>query len=112
MSAHSEHAGWVASQLEDLGTITARPMFGCTGLYADGLFFAILDGDATFFKVATSNRAEFDARDMPAFQPPGRPCAMSYRQVPDDVAFDAHELVAWARRALEAARQQPKRRAT
>ena len=104
---------YVLDQLEGLGGVHARAMFGGVGLYADDLFFGILAADTLYFKVDDTNRGEYEAAGMSAFKPyADRPETMSYYQVPADVLEDAGALVAWARRAraVAAARRESRRR--
>ena len=103
---------FVLDQLEDLGGVHARAMFGGVGLYADDLFFGLIADDTLYLKVDDSNRGEFLAVGMGPFKPyADRPETMSYYQVPAGVLEDADALVAWARRAcrVAAARRQSKR---
>jgi DNA transformation protein len=103
---------FVLDQLEGLGGVHARAMFGGVGVYADDLFFGIIASDTLYFKVDDTNRADYEAAGMSAFKPyPDRPETMSYYQVPAAVLEDADELVGWARLAcrVAAARRRSKR---
>jgi DNA transformation protein len=97
---------FVLEQLESLGDVTARRMFGGAGLYAAEIFFAVIDDDTLFFKVDDSTKAVYLEAGMPPFQPyPDRPeTSFRYYQVPVGVLEDRDELVAWARRAVEVGR--------
>ena len=48
---------YVLEQLERLGAVSSRRMFGAVGLYRDDVFFAIIDDDTLYFKVDDSTRA-------------------------------------------------------
>ena len=79
-------------------------MFGGVGLYAGDLFFGILAADTLYLKVDASNRREYEAKDMRAFQPyAGRPMTMSYYQVPASVLEDGEELARWAQASARVA---------
>ena len=93
---------YVLEQLERLGGVTSRRMFGAVGLYRDDVFFAIIDNDTLFFKVGDSTRPDYESRGMKAFRPyKDRPeVSMTYFTVPADVLDDAEELVTWARRSV------------
>ncbi len=98
---------FVLDQLEELGDVTPRSMFGGVGLYHRGTFFGILARDTLFLKVGESNRADYERVGAPAFTPyPGRPSkgTKKYHAVPLPVLESAPELVAWARKAIAAAR--------
>jgi DNA transformation protein len=85
---------------------TSKPMFGGHGLYADGLFFAIVDDDVLYLKVDDETRAEFEALDCPPFEymtKDGVKMAMSYRRAPDEALERPDAMRPWARAALGAA---------
>ena len=82
-------------------------MFGGVGLYADGIFFGLID-DTLYFKVDDSNRKDFEARGAKRFEfvmekGGTRTVSMSYYQVPEEVIEDPDELRVWARKALAVA---------
>lgn len=86
--------------------ITHRAMFGGVGVYADGLFFALMAEDILYFKVDDTNRGDFEARGMGPFLPYGDPDRpMSYWQVPGEVLEEPEELGDWMGRALDVARR-------
>jgi DNA transformation protein len=90
-------------------------MFGGLGVYAEGLFFAIVDDDVLYFKVDDGNRPAFERHGMKAFQPfPDRPATMQYYEVPAAVLENREALHGWARAALGVARaaQAKRQRAT
>jgi DNA transformation protein len=69
MAVSSDYLQYVLEQLSGLGLVTSRRMFGCIGLYCDGLFFGLIDDDTLYFKVNDSNRAAYEARGMSRFRP-------------------------------------------
>ncbi len=105
MPVRSEYLQYVLEQLSGLPRVTSRRMFGCIGLYCDGLFFGLIDNDTLFFKVDDSNRPDYVTRGMAAFRPfPDRPDqSMSYFEVPADALEDRDELTVWARKSVAAA---------
>ena len=105
MAVRPEYLAYVLEQLEEVGRVTSRRMFGGVGLYSGELFFGLIDDDTLFFKTNESNAAEYQARNMPRFMPPvNRPMGpMGYHQVPADIIEDAESLVAWARKAVAVA---------
>jgi len=88
-----------------LPDVRARAMFGAHGLYAGDYFFAILDEGRLFFKTNETTEAAYTARGAVPFtyESKGKTMTMSYHEVPPDVLENAPELVAWARRAIQAA---------
>jgi DNA transformation protein len=100
-----QYLAYVLEQLERLGSLRPNRMFGGVGLYADGLFFGLIDDDTLFFKTGERNIAAFRERNMPRFMPfPEKTnLALGYHQVPADVIEDAETLVSWAREAVAVA---------
>lgn len=87
-------------------TITHRAMFGGVGVYADGLFFALMDDDVVYFKVDETNRPDFERHGMRPFLPYGDPDRpMRYWQLPGEVLEEPAELARWVERAVEVARR-------
>ena len=97
---------FVLDQLEGLGDVVARPMFGGVGLYSRGVFFGIIARDTLFLKVDDVNRREYERAGMKAFKPyTDRPGSMSYYAVPVGVLESASDLAEWAQRARAAAQR-------
>jgi DNA transformation protein len=95
---------FVLYQLEELGDVVPRSMFGGVGLYRGDLFFGILAGDVLYLKVDDETRAACEAADSRPFKPYGdRAGTMQYYSVPVSVLESAPEVTRWARRALGAA---------
>jgi DNA transformation protein len=105
MAVQPQYLAYILEQLEGLGDLRSRRMFGGVGLYRGELFFGLIDDDTLFFKSDSTNSAEYIARKMPRFMPfPARPEAvMAYYQVPADIVEDAESLVAWARKSVAVA---------
>jgi DNA transformation protein len=106
---------FVVDQLDELGLITSRRMFGGAGLYCDGVFFGLIAGDQLYLKVDDATRRDYESAGMHPFKPyKGRPMTMKYYGVPTGVLESAPELVAWARKAIAVAAtnadRSPKRR--
>jgi DNA transformation protein len=107
---------FVLEQLEPVGDITSKRMFGAVGIYSGDLFFAVIGGDVLYLKVDDSNRADFEAAGTGPFAPygPGGE-VMQYYEVPVAVLEDADELARWSAKAIAVARAKksrarPKRR--
>jgi DNA transformation protein and related proteins len=95
---------FVLDQLEELGDVTPRAMFGGVGLYHRSTFFGILARDTLFLKVDAASRADYVRAGMKPFRPfANRPGSLRYYAVPLDVLESAPELAAWARRAIAVA---------
>ena len=86
-------------------------MFGGVGLYSGEQFFGIVAADELFFKVDDTNRAAYEAAGSEPFRPVlDRPVSMSYWRVPIEVLEDPSELAVWARAAIRAAGEAPRRK--
>ena len=103
MATSPGYIAYVLEQLEALGPVTSKRMFGGFGLYHHGLFFALVSSqDELYLKVDDQNRPMFEARGCKLFQPmPDRP-PLSYMTVPEEVIEDPRDLADWARSAVEA----------
>lgn len=105
-----DYLDYVLEQLDDVGEVTVRKMFGGYGLYLDGIFFALISSQhVLYFKVDESNRADYEAMHMSQFKP------LHYYEVPVEVLEDRTLLNVWARKAYAVARHKaaektPKRR--
>jgi TfoX/Sxy family transcriptional regulator of competence genes len=60
---------FVLDQLEEIGDVTPRAMFGGVGLYHAGVFFGILASDTLYLKVGDSNLPDYEAAGMAEFNP-------------------------------------------
>lgn len=93
--------------LEPLGPVQARAMFGGWGVYHAGRMMGLIVEDRLYLKTDDTTRPTFEAAGgEPFIYDPGngrKPVAMSYWTPPADASDDAHELLPWARRAVEAA---------
>ena len=106
MSVSESYRSYVLEQLESVGQVTAKNMFGGVGLYLEGLFFALIANDILYFKVDESNRLDYEAVGMGPFRPYGdKSYAMKYYEVPADVLEERETLRLWADKALAVARQ-------
>jgi DNA transformation protein and related proteins len=96
---------FVLDQLEELGNVTPRSMFGGVGLYHAGVFFGILARDTLYLKVDASTLADYERAGMKPFRPyPGRQTRTTrYYSVPLEILESPIDLAAWARKAIAAA---------
>lgn len=110
MPVTDSFVAFVVEQLDAIGPITPRRMFGGVGLYAGDLFFALLAGDVLYLKADDSTRGALVSAGARPFQPyPNRPRGrgtMQYYSVPAAVLEDADVLIAWATQSVAIARSQ------
>ena len=107
MSVSPGFQTFVLDQLRRVApSVRARRMFGGVGLYADDLFFALIDDDVLYFKVDDTTRADFEHRGMSIFQPFGEGTpSMQYYQLPEDLLEDPEALRQWSEQAIGVARR-------
>ena len=87
--------------------VSARPMFGGHGVYADGLCFSIAINGDVYLKVDAETRADFAAVDSRPFiyAARGREVQLGYWLLPSAAFDDEDELRRWASLGLAAARR-------
>ena len=106
MPFSEEYLAYVMEQLEGVGNVFSKKMFGGAGLYLDGIFFALIADDILYFKVDDSNRIDFENAGMEPFKPYGPASyAMQYYEVPVEILEDKERLYLWAQRAFLVAKQ-------
>jgi DNA transformation protein and related proteins len=107
---------FVLEQLDAIGPIATKRMFGAVALYADDRFFGLIAGDVLYLKVDGATRVARERAGARPFVPyPGRPRTRSttHFSVPAAVLEDDDRLIAWARESIVIARAglRPKRKA-
>src|SRR5438046_2905595 len=108
MVASDSFASLLREELAPLGRVTMRRMFGKTGVFCDGLMFAMVTQDMLYFRVDDHNSAAFEeARSSPPlnYEKNGRTIDLSFWRAPERLLDEPDELIAWARTALAAARR-------
>ncbi len=97
MSVSEGYIDYLLDQLDGLGDISVRRMFGGAGLYLDGVFFAIVADDLLYFKVDDSNLPDYLSAGMARFH------TLRYYEVPAEVIEDREALRQWAEKAVDVA---------
>jgi DNA transformation protein len=110
MSVSKEYLEYVLDLLMVIGPVHAKRMFGGAGLYHKGVFFGLIADDVLYFRVDDSNKADYEASGSGPFRPFGT-YAMSYYEVPAGVLEDPDDLAVWARKAIEVAGKEVRRKA-
>ena len=94
-------------QLDRLGNVTARRMFGAACLFIDGIAFAIVDDGSLFLKTDPAlKEAMKEAGGQPftyRLQKKGE-IKMGYCSPPESAFDDQDELLDWARKSVAIAR--------
>lgn len=106
MPVSPEFQAYLLEQLEPLGPVSARRMFGGAGLYYGNIMFALLANDVMYLKVDEQSVCEFEAAGTEPFsykRGDKQQALKSLWRVPDDVMDDPEQLIVWCRRAVDAA---------
>ena len=113
MPVSASYKTFVLDQLSAVAPVSARAMFGGVGIYAEGLFFALMDDDRVYFKVDDATRPRFLEAGMGAFDPfkNGDQVMNGYYELPGEVLEDEELLRPWMREALTVAARAPKKKA-
>jgi DNA transformation protein len=107
MSTDTGFVGFVSELLEPLGPLTSGRFFGGHAFKSDGVQFAMIMGSTLYFCVDDATRPDFEAAGSEPFRYSTRKREVTvgrYYTAPEFLLDEPDELVAWARRALEAAR--------
>ena len=102
MAVSDGDLAFVLDQLDGLGELRSRRMFGGVGLYCGDAFFALIDDGTLYLKVDDQTRARYTRRRLKPFTPDGM-ASMSYYPVPAAILENAGELLVWAREAVQVA---------
>jgi DNA transformation protein len=113
MVASETFAEFLREHLAPLGRLTMRRMFGKTGVFCDGVMFAVVTENTLYVRVDDQNRVTF--REAESFPPlnyakKGSTIDLAFWRVPERLFDDPDELVSWARAALAAAHRVAARR--
>lgn len=113
MPVSASYKAFVIEQLSAVAPVSVRAMFGGVGIYAESLFFALIDDDRLFFKVDDATRPRFVEAGMGPFDPykDGSAVMGGYYELPGDVLEDEDRLPVWMREALAVAARAPKKKA-
>lgn len=90
----------VVKELSALDGFAFRPMFGCVGMYAEGVFFGIICDDQLFFRANSKTLRRHLDHDCQPFMFKDRQRSNSYYSVPDSVIKNRAEFLKWARDAV------------
>src|SRR5258705_11089438 len=99
MVASDSFGDFLREQLAPLGRVAMRRMFGKTGVFCDGLMFAMVTDDTLYFRVDDHNRTAFkEAESFPPLNYEKKGCTidLSFCRAPDGLFAQPDELLPWA----------------
>ncbi len=93
---------FVLDQLESLGGLRCRGLFGGYGLYREDAFFGIIFKSRLYFKTDATSRSAYVERDTQPFRPNPKQELQTYYEVPIEILEDREQLFQWATEAVRA----------
>ena len=107
MPASADLVAHILDLLSNWGGVTARRQFSGYGFYRGGAMLALITGaDILYFRTDARNRPDFEAAGSKPFTyegAKGRIVTLPYWEAPPALFDDEEEMIAWARKAYEAA---------
>ena len=111
--AEDSYLTYLREQLQAMGDIACKRLFGGYALSRDGVTFGLVFDECLYLKADETTQADYEAHGSAPFtyEKHGKTIVISNWQVPSDIIEDAEELVAWAEKAsMVAARKAVKPR--
>jgi len=104
MALNNNYRNFILDQLSEFGEFEAKNQFGGTALLSDGVAFAKIKHDKVWLKVDGTNIDDFVKRNMQQYTY-GKDGArkLNFYEAPVEIIEDRDQLVAWAKRSLQAA---------
>ena len=105
VSSPNEFLDYVLETMSHSAAVTSRKMFGGYGLYREGLMFALIAGEALYFKTDAASVAQFEkAGSLPfVYRSATRSVQMSYWSAPAESLESPAEMRDWCQLAYAAA---------
>ena len=91
----------IKSQLDFLGSIKSKNMFGTSAFSKEGIFFASIEKKKLYFKVDENTVQDFEKYGMPSLNKHRK--SLDYYQVPDEIITNQKLFQDWATKALKSA---------
>lgn len=101
MASSTNYLNFILDQLFNWKKVYTKRMFGCIGLYADGLMFGIIAKETIFFKVDKSNInncLEADSKPLTLFK--SNNIVASFYEVPIEIIENTNQFVLWTEASL------------
>ena len=101
---------FVLEQLNDLRGLDCKALYSGYGVWCDKTFCAIIAKDRLYFRVNDNTRADFKAARACPLLTRGGSYEPEFLEVPTTVVKSAEQMLAWATKAIEGARENKKGR--
>lgn len=104
-TVNKEFVLYVVDQMQLIGPVYVKRMFGGHGIFLDKLMFALIFDHSLYLKADKESQAEFKNRKLAAFSymKKGKLCYIAYFQASEEVLEDSDEMILWANKAYGAA---------
>jgi len=101
MATSTDYLDFILDQLSNWKTVNTKRMFGCIGLYAEGLMFGIIAKEIIYFKVDSTNKNNYlEASSKPLKLFKNKSIVASFYEVPIEILEDSGQFVVWAQASL------------
>ena len=100
-----EYVAYIVELMQSIGPVISKRMFGGSGLFLDGLMFALIADGLLYLKADKESESEFIEIELEKFcyLKKGKECFLSYYLAPEDALESADEMNLWANKAYSAA---------
>jgi DNA transformation protein len=112
MAEENPFEGHLQDQLESLGTVQLKNMFGGYDIFLDNLIFGVISDEVLYLKADEENQSTFTDLDLEQFtyHKKGKPFSLSYFEAPEEALDDEDMLVDWAKHACAVALRAAKKK--
>lgn len=101
MASSIDYLDFILDQLSNWKAINTKRMFGCIGLYADGLMFGVISKELVYFKVNASSKNNYlklESKPLKLFK--NNSIVASFYEVPIQILEDSSQFIIWAEESL------------
>lgn len=100
-----EFVSYCLDQLQLIGPVSCRKMFGGYGLFLQGLMFGLIVNNTLYLKSDDTTASLFEAEGMVKFSylRQGKPCELNFHQAPEACFEEQDAMSQWANRAYQVA---------
>lgn len=104
MAVSDSYIEFIKDQLEEIGEISSRKMFGGAGIYHGDKMFGLIANDRFYLKANEETKGKFEEYGMKAFMSSAKKKGMPYWEVPDEILEDRTKLFEWSTASINLAK--------